>query len=43
MLEVAREVRGGVGKFVGPVSDEQVVSASEGGTVGFEATNGLIF
>lgn len=42
MLEVAREVRGGVWQFVGPVSDEQVVSASESRTVRLEATNSLI-
>ena len=42
MLEVAREIAGGIGEFVGLVPDKQVISSSESWTIAFEATDGLV-
>ena len=42
MLEISGEVAGRIGKLIRPVSDQQVITSSEGRPIPIEATNCLI-
>ena len=43
MLEISGEVAGRIGKLIRPVSDQQVITSSEGRPIPIEATYCLVF